>query len=166
MKNRIIKLLSVVKEVVIYLGIPILIMMAINANTQAIQQGKTTNQLIKGQNQILSSIKAVTKDTNLTAAQQTKIIICMLQVPVAQRTTDTETNCRTQANAAVSSVGIPVETPASSSDNNVVVSSPQSAPTTPTPQPIIPQQPAPKPDNDGIIISLPLLPHLHIPSPF
>lgn len=59
-----------------------------------------TADLVKSQDSILSAIKQVTEDTKLTAAQQTSIIICMLQVPVEERTTDLQSQCRKAATSA------------------------------------------------------------------
>lgn len=56
-----------------------------------------TNQLIKSQGEVLDAIKGVTNDTKITAEQQTTIIICMLQVPVSQRTTNLQQECRDSA---------------------------------------------------------------------
>lgn len=56
-----------------------------------------TQSIVRSQNDILSAIKQVTEDTQLTAEQQTNIIICMLQVPQPQRTTDTANHCRKEA---------------------------------------------------------------------
>lgn len=103
--------------------------------TQTASISASTNQLIKSQNEVLSAIKGVTDDTKMTAEQQTAIIICMLQVPVEQRTTDLQANCRKQAgvsSATSSSSGstsgtsnsVTGNSQSSSSPNNVTNISP------------------------------------------
>lgn len=48
----------------------------------------------KKQDETLQAIKDITIDSRLTAEEQTKIILCMLQVPISERTPDVERNCR------------------------------------------------------------------------
>lgn len=73
------------------------------SQTQAIAQ--STNRVVNGQRDILNAIKQVTDDTHTTAAQQTAIIICMLQVPVDQRTTNLQEQCRTSVVDASNDAG-------------------------------------------------------------
>lgn len=89
----------------------------------------------KTQDQTLQAIKNVTIDTRLTAAQQTKIIICMLQVPIAERTPDTEKACRKQtaANSPTGSGSMATPDSASSSATPSSSTTPaESNTTTPT----------------------------------
>lgn len=129
----------------------VLLLMFISFNSRIAKQtestneiAKSTNQVVKGQGDILKAIKQVTEDTRITADQQTAIIICMLQVPIDQRTTDLQSKCRTQyQNVAPRSVS---ETPPSSTGNTPVSSYPQSTPQSqPTqqekPQPAAPSKP-------------------------
>lgn len=95
--DRILRILSAIKEVVVYLGIPVLIVMAMNINHQAVATGRSTNEIVKKQTQTLSAIEQTARDAKLTAEQQTTIIICMLQVPIADRTTDVQQRCRREA---------------------------------------------------------------------
>lgn len=85
----------------------LLTLMFISFNAKVAQQTQTTkniaastNKTLRGQTDILNAIKAVTDDTHTTAAEQTAIIICMLQVPIGSRTTDLQAQCRKQANGA------------------------------------------------------------------
>ena len=57
-------------------------------------------KVVKAQDQVLRAIAKNTQDGNNTAKQQTAIIICMLQVPISQRTTDLLNDCRKQVEAA------------------------------------------------------------------
>lgn len=91
----------------------------------------STNQVVKSQADILHAIKAVTDDTHTTAAQQTAIIICMLQVPIEQRTTDLQSQCRNAANAEAA--GNASGTSQSSTGVSGFPSSSQSTPVAPTP---------------------------------
>lgn len=92
------------------------------ADTKAI--AASTAGVVKGQADILKAIKAVTDDTHTTAAQQTAIIICMLQVPIEQRTTDLQAKCRSSANVSTSNSGVGTTqgstgtTPSGSSSNS------------------------------------------------
>lgn len=52
---------------------------------------------IDKQNQTLEAIKALSVDNKLTSKQLGDTIICMLLVPVSQRTPDTQAQCREQA---------------------------------------------------------------------
>lgn len=104
-------------------------------NTEAIKQTtSSTNKLVAGQSNILNAIKKVTQDTQLTAQQQTSIIICMLQVPQPERTTDIANDCRKQATVDSSGADIPVGTIPNSAGNNGASSSPQPVPKNTTSQ--------------------------------
>lgn len=88
----------------------ILLLMFVNFNAKVARQGDetkaiaaSTNSLVRNQKNILDAIAQVTTDTKITAAQQTAIIICMLQVPIGQRTTDLQAQCRAQATSDVQS---------------------------------------------------------------
>lgn len=94
--------LRTVKEVVVYLGIPLLIIMSIHANNVAAKNTKATNRVVTQQTQILNAIQRATEDNRLTAEQKANLIICMLQVPQAERTTNVLESCRS---AAVTSQG-------------------------------------------------------------
>lgn len=78
-----------------------LILMFINFNAKVVEQTKTTQNIVKSQNQILDAIKQLALDNKITSEQKANLIICMLQVPVAQRTTDTVENCRKQVEGQV-----------------------------------------------------------------
>ncbi len=78
-------------------GLPILVIMFINFNTKVAEQTKNTRDIVKSQNQILEAIKQQAIDNKLTSEQKTNIIICMLQVPVNERTPDVLVNCRKNA---------------------------------------------------------------------
>lgn len=64
---------------------------------QAKATATSTNNIVQSQNDILNAIKQLATDTKITSDEKTSIIICMLQVPVSERTTDVETNCRRKA---------------------------------------------------------------------
>jgi hypothetical protein len=72
-----------------------------------IAKANTTDikNILASQTDLLNAIRQVTIDNNLTAKQQTDIIICMLQVPVEQRTTDLKENCRKQVEATQATTG-------------------------------------------------------------
>jgi hypothetical protein len=119
---KILPLLEAIKYILLF----VLILMFINFNTQIVKQtentnklAKSTNQVVKGQGDILKAIKQVTEDTRITASQQTSIIICMLQVPIAERSTDLQAQCRKEADAITDNTVY--------KDNAVVTPSPQSS---------------------------------------
>jgi hypothetical protein len=118
--------LTILKELVVYLGIPVLVFMAIHYNTKL-------GDVVAGQSSILQAIQKVTTDTNLTAQQQTDTIICMLQVPISQRTTDTKNQCRDNATSAT--IGSASQTPGSVSNKAQTPASSSSKPTSATPSP-------------------------------
>lgn len=84
------KHLSSILNALIAGGLFILVLMFINFNIKFAE-------IVKGQNDILEAIKLQTIDNKLTSEEKTSIIICMLQVPINQRTTDVLSNCRKQA---------------------------------------------------------------------
>lgn len=61
---------------------------------------KNTEVIVSKQDETLDAIKNLAIDNRLSSDQKTNIIICMLQVPVSQRTTDTEQDCRSRAQAS------------------------------------------------------------------
>lgn len=122
-RSRLLPFLEAVKYIFMF----VLVLMFINFNTQIVKQtentnklAKSTNQVVKGQGDILKAIKQVTEDTRITASQQTSIIICMLQVPIAERSTDLQAQCRKEADAITDSTVY--------KDNAVVTPRPQSSP--------------------------------------
>jgi len=87
------------------------------------QNTQDIKTLLTRQSTILDAIKQVTTDNNITAKQQTDIIICMLQVPVEERTTDTVTGCRSKVTTSTytppdTSVPAPTPTPLPKDKNN------------------------------------------------
>lgn len=162
-RTKLIFALDVIKFVLIL----VLLTMFVNFNqriaqqssdTKAIAQG--TNNIVKSQGDILNAIKQVTDDTRMTAAQQTAIIICMLQVPITQRTTDLQTQCRDQATSSdsgsasgttQSSTG--TRNSVSSLNRNPVVNPPQSnSSQSPTPPDPIVLTPVPTPGIVDIVL--------------
>lgn len=138
---------------------------------------KSTNQVVKGQSDILQAIKQLALDTKLDNNEKTNIIICMLQVPVAQRTTDLQEQCRTEVEHSLSNQttstnpgGSSTTTTPSNSPPSTNLSNPSSTGGTTTNNTTnnttTTTTPAAKPDNDGIEVNLPLLPTIHIGSPF
>lgn len=114
---------------------------------------KNTETIVSKQDETLIAIKTLALDSKLTSKQLGDTIICMLLVPVGQRTTQTQDNCRDQAQE---------RTPASA-DNGSTKAQPDPAPQAS----ITPEVSATQtPDNDGIIVNLPGLPSIHIASPF
>lgn len=85
--------------VFVLLGLLLLVQGYQNA-TAARQNTEATRNLVARQDDILRAIAKSTEDGNATAKQQTAIIICMLQVPISQRSTDLLNNCRKQVEAA------------------------------------------------------------------
>lgn len=53
-----------------------------------------TKNIVAKQDETLKAIEELTKDIKIESNQKTDIIICMLQVPIAQRTADTITDCK------------------------------------------------------------------------
>lgn len=53
--------------------------------------------IVRSQNDILEAIKRQTVDNKLTSEEKTSTIICMLQVPISERTTNVLNSCRKQA---------------------------------------------------------------------
>lgn len=53
-----------------------------------------TKSIVSKQDLTLSAIEALARDTKIESKQKTDIIICMLQIPVSERTTETVANCR------------------------------------------------------------------------
>lgn len=112
------------------------------------QTTQNTNNIVKGQTDILNAIKKLANDTKLDSNEKTNIIICMLQVPVAQRTTDLQEKCRKQvedqlnsqiinSTPVVSKIALP--SPQVSSQKSLPVSSANTAPNVPATQPDNPQ---------------------------
>jgi hypothetical protein len=116
--------LSMIKEVVVYLGIPLLIFMFMHYNIEVGKQTTATQDIVKSQGRILNAIQNATLDNRLNSDQKTNLIICMLQVPIAQRNTDVLTSCRNQA-ANTSEPTVLTPTPTSTSQPNT-----QAAPVT------------------------------------
>jgi hypothetical protein len=72
---------------------------AAETTKQTKQTSQTTAALIKSQQKILDAIKESTENNQQISEHQANIIICMLQVPVAQRTTDLQQQCRAEVEA-------------------------------------------------------------------
>lgn len=141
--------LNVVKFILVLL----LFLMFINFNKQIARQqenlaslAESTNSVVKSQGDILTAIQQVTSDTRTTAQEQTAIIICMLQVPIQERTTDLQKQCRkTVTPSGVTggnNTGTTGTATGSSSNNTPNPTPPQqsiSQNSTPTPAPEAPQ---------------------------
>lgn len=133
----------------------------------------STNRVVKGQTDILNAIKQLASDNKVDSNEKTNIIICMLQVPVAQRTTDLQQQCRQQVESedatAAKGNALSVVTPSPSTTPTVASASASSSGATSsgsTPAATTPASTPPAPTRDGITIDLPLLPKIHIGSPF
>lgn len=103
-------------DVVKLIGILVLIMMFIRFSVtvadntrQAKETTQATQRIVKSQGDILQAIQALAVDTKITAEQKTNIIICMLQVPVEERTTDVLTGCRQQAEGSTQAQALSVQ---------------------------------------------------------
>lgn len=90
MKNWIKYNLKDILNFLIGIGVFILLILFVSYNARIAS-------VVKGQQQLLIAIKKTTTDNNLTTAQQSNLIICMLHVPVEQRSENVEKNCRKQA---------------------------------------------------------------------
>lgn len=125
-------------------GMLVLVIMFINFNTKVAEQTKNTRDIVKSQNTILEAIKQQAIDNKLTSEQKTSIIICMLQVPISQRTTDILNNCRSQAENGGSGIGdTPAPNPAFEPQAQTTPSQTNTQtqqPTNQTPQPGLVQQ--------------------------
>lgn len=64
------------------------------------QAAERSVAILDKQDETLEAIRQVAIDNKITSDQKTDIIICMLQVPVNQRTSDTKENCREQAESS------------------------------------------------------------------
>lgn len=107
-KSTFLRSLDVIKVLLVL----ILVLMFIGFNKEVAKQtavtqkiAENTNKVVNSQGDILNAIKKVTEDTHTTAADQTSIIICMLQVPVYQRTIDLQSQCRKAVAASISGSG-------------------------------------------------------------
>jgi hypothetical protein len=134
----------------------------------------STNRLVKGQNAITKRLEkgAKARDQNVQNliadnAQQT-LILCKLilgdsttlnQTDVAQ----VEAICKEKIKQATQADSKAIQVPQTISTPSTPVQ-PQNQPSTPQNKPQDNPKPTP-PDNDGVIIDLPLLPKVHIPSP-
>lgn len=119
--------------------------------------GENTETIVAKQDETLEAIKDTAEDNKLLSEEKTNIIICMLQVPVGQRTTDTVANCRRQSEARQS----PQASQAAPQSSNSQASS----------QPVAsadePSAPPEVPDNEGFVTPRILfIPSINIPSPF
>lgn len=108
----------------IFLGMWILIMLFINFNKRVADNAKAakdttavTQQIIKNQDKTLQAIKDLATDNKLTSKQLGDTIICMLQVPIAQRTTDVQEKCRKQAQNITLSPDPSTQTKSKPTDN-------------------------------------------------
>jgi hypothetical protein len=144
--NRLLQILDIIRFVLVLF----LIAMFVNFNAKIANQtaqtqiaANNTSTLVKSQARILDAIKAVTDDTHTTAAQQTAIIICMLQVPVDQRTTDLQQQCRSQVSAVSADNG--AGTGQNSSDKTFQTPSSQPTPSNGSGQSDTSQTPSPNP---------------------
>jgi hypothetical protein len=131
-------------DVLKFLGIIILLFMFIRFNAAVANNAKQTratadqtNRIVKSQNEILDAIKQLALDNKITSEQKANLIICMLQVPVDQRTTDTLAQCRRDAEPTAS--------------NSTPSAAPSPAPT-PSPTPTPSQQPNPSPNPSPSLI--------------
>lgn len=97
MLNRLHRILPGIRDFVVYMGMPILLLMFMHFNIEVAKQTKATNSIVASQTKILNAIRAATDDNKLTAEQKSNLIICMLQVPVEQRSDDVLQGCRKQA---------------------------------------------------------------------
>lgn len=88
-----------------------------------------TQAIVAKQDQTLVAIKDLSLDNKLTSKQLGDTIICMLLVPVGQRTTQTQDNCRQEAINRT-----PASDTAGSTEEQPVVN-PQPAKETPAPTP-------------------------------
>lgn len=120
---------------------------------------ETTATIVEKQDETLAAIQRVALDNKLISDQKTNIIICMLQIPQPERL-PAEQNCRKQIESTSTSPTPSAAPSVASRQSSPASSSPQSAPSGNNQQ-----QNNSQPDNDGVIVDLPLLPKLHIPSP-
>lgn len=154
LKHNLPPILSVLTSVFVGL-ILVLLLNQMQANRHI---AENTNNIVQSQSQILSAIKDLAADTKLTAEKKTNIIICMLQVPQSQRTTDTITGCRAQVEAG-SSVNFSPDSSASAPTTDTPQSSPKvqkaTAPSpTPSASPIAAPLPSPYPDFISRLLTL------------
>lgn len=108
---------------------------------------RNTETIVAKQDQTLEAIKQTAEDNRLLSDQKTNIIICMLLVPIEQRTADIVNNCRKQAESQNS-----VPAPANSTSQNSTSQQNQNTgqgSTSPTPTPA-PTQP-PEPPEESIL---------------
>jgi hypothetical protein len=133
-----------VLDVFKFIGIVALVLMFIHFNAVVADNARSTkaeatstNQIVRSQGEILDAIKQLAIDNRVNSDEKTNIIICMLRVPVSQRTTDVLNNCRVQQ---VPSMTTP-NTPTSSSSSPSSTPATSSSQTTPSTQDATPSHP-------------------------
>lgn len=154
--------LKIIKEAVVAIGVPLLLVMAIHANVIAAKQAKQTNSIVSNQVKLLNSnsdlltaINNAIADNHTTSDQKANLIICMLQVPVEDRTTDVLNKCRITAQATTSTT-LPAKTssPKASAQASPTTSQPQSA-TSPSSSSQSPPQSSPPASSTPVTVPKP-----------
>lgn len=109
-------------------------------NRVLLEQTKSASQntqtIVSKQDQTLAAIKQLTLDNKLSSKQLGDTIICMLKIPVADRTDDTATQCRQEVQAedtAANSGSISGTQTGQSSSAATPITSAETPPTTTTP---------------------------------
>lgn len=90
-----------------------------------------TKSIVSKQDLTLSAIEALARDTKIESKQKTDIIICMLQVPVGERTTETVANCRKSVESRSTTESQPHATSNENSSNQAQATQPSSPAQTP-----------------------------------
>lgn len=131
------------------------------------------NNLVIGQSTTLTAIESATKANKTNSDKNGQTIICMLQVPVEQRTTDTEAKCRKQAEAQTIPAPANNAPQIKGAQQNNTSQGQTEKPSTPNQNSNLGQGDNKPPDNSGIITpSVPIpftdihVPQIHIGSPF
>jgi hypothetical protein len=139
-----------------------------------VSQGKDTNNDVNAGVSVVNEIQAAVKQLEADHDGQDALLQCLVNLFIEQ-----EQISRVDVDQCVIETSVPTPTqtgggtePSSQGDTSVQSAGSLDSPNhdTPSPTPSLPenpQSPTPEePDNDGIIVDLPLLPELHIPSPF
>lgn len=138
-------------------------------------QGKDTNQDVNEGVSVINEIKTAVDRLEKDHDGQDALAVCLGKLIIASQdrtVTDVEFETCVITTAVPSRQTDEDRAPSDQTNTSVQPSdsrsseSSSSANNTPNNTPVLPENPqTPEPDNDGVIVDLPLLPEIHIPSP-
>lgn len=106
MKKYLLLVASLLTPVIIGL----IFILMLNQLFQTKQQLKDLKTIQQNQNAAVSQLRGAVDTLKADNQKNSSIIICMLKVPLAQRTTDLEAGCRNQAEVTPSAINTPIPT--------------------------------------------------------